>query len=333
MQGKRGKVLFGATLLMVVLVVTFVVNSKKTGAKAPLELKVQGTHIMNSKGKKLQLKGISTHGLSWYPEYVNKKAFKYMKKNWNINTVRLAMYTAEYNGYCTGDAANRQRLIKLIDDGVKYAEEAGLYVIIDWHILSDGNPMTYKKESLEFFKMMAKKYNGKSHVIYEICNEPNGAVTWNNVKTYAESVLEVIRKYDKDAIVIVGSPTWSQDVDIAAADRISEKYGNVVYALHFYAATHGENLRQKAQKALDAGLPLFVSEFGICDASGNGGINKKEAKKWFKFLKANKIAMIAWNLSNKNESSAFIKSGCNKLTGWKKRELSSSARFVIDKYK
>ena len=209
----------------------------------------------------MQLKGISTHGLSWYPEYVNKKAFKYMKKNWKINTVRLAMYTAEYNGYCTGDATNRQKLIKLIDDGVKYAEDAGLYVIIDWHILSDGNPLTYKKESLKFFEKMAKKYSGKSHVIYEICNEPNGAVTWKNVKSYAESVLKVIRKYDKDAIVIVGFPTWSQDVDIAAADKLSEKYGNVVYALHFYASTHGENLRQKAQKALDAGLPLIG--FGI----------------------------------------------------------------------
>jgi len=128
-------------------------------AKAPAKLKIEGTNIVNGKGKKVQLKGISTHGLSWFPQYVNKKSFKYMKKKWGINTVRLAMYTAEYNGYCTGDEENRKKLVKLIDDGVRYAKKAGLYVIIDWHILSDGNPMQYKNESLSFFTQMAKKYS------------------------------------------------------------------------------------------------------------------------------------------------------------------------------
>lgn len=302
-------------------------------AKSPSKLKVQGTTLVDENGKTIQLKGISTHGLSWFPEYVNKNSFKYMKKKWKINTVRLAMYTSDYNGYCTGDAANKSRLLKLIDDGVKYATDTGLYVIIDWHILNDNNPMEHKKESISFFKKMAKKYKNYSNVLYEICNEPNGGTNWSTIKSYSESVISKIRKYDKDAVVIVGTPTWSQDVDLAAADRLSSKYGNVMYTLHFYAATHGEFLRDKARKALDAGLPLFVSEFGICDASGNGGISKAEAAKWFKLLNERHVSMVAWNLSNKNESSAFIKPECKKLTGWKNSDLSESAKWIIKQYK
>lgn len=306
---------------------------KKVSAKAPSKLKVEGTRLVDKSGKTVCLQGISTHGLSWFPDYVNRSSFKYMKKKWNINAVRLAMYTSEYNGYCTGDAANRKKLLKLIDDGVKYASEAGLYVIIDWHILCDNNPNMYKKESLAFFKKVAKKYKNRTNVIYEICNEPNGGTSWSDIKSYAQSVIGKIRQYDKNAVVIVGTPTWSQDVDIAAADKLSSKYGNVMYALHFYAATHGDFLREKAQKALDAGLPLFVSEFGICDASGSGGISKTEAAKWFDFMDRNNISRIAWNLSNKAETSAFIKPECSKTSGWKNSELSQSANWIIKKYK
>ena len=81
-------------------------------------------------------------------------------------------------------------------------------------------------------------------------------------------------------MILVGTPNWSQDVDQAALSPVSKKYRkNVMYTLHFYAATHKEWLRDKAQAALDKGLPLFVSEFSICDASGNGGLDKAEAKK------------------------------------------------------
>lgn len=298
-------------------------------AKLP-KLKVKGTQLVNAKGKAVQLKGVSTHGLSWYPEYVNQKAFTYMKKKWKINTVRLAMYTSEYNGYCAGSAANRKALEKRIDQGVKYAAKAGMYVIIDWHILSDGNPRTHEKEAVAFFKKMAAKYKNCTHVLYEICNEPNGGTTWGTIRTYAKKVIKAIRSRDKDAVILVGTPTWSQDVDLAAKNPL-KGYKNVMYTLHFYAGTHGDYLRKKAQAALKAGLPLFVSEFGISDASGNGNLNMKEGNKWMAFLKKNKISYVAWNLSNKPESSALLKSSVKKTTGWKDRELSAWGKWFVKK--
>lgn len=329
----RGRRTAVCVLLVALFAAMLCIGKKDASAAGLSPLHVKGTQLVDGSGKAVQLKGISTHGLSWFPEYVNEKSFGYMKKKWGINVVRLAMYTAEYNGYCTGDAENRKKLEKLVDDGVRFATDAGLYVIIDWHILSDGNPTVHQKEALSFFKKMAKKYKDNSNVIYEICNEPNGGVQWKDIKKYAVKVIKKIRKYDKDAVIITGTPTWSQDVDIAAADKISSKYGNIMYSLHFYAATHGDFLRQKAQKALDSGLALFVTEFGICDASGSGGINKGEAKKWFEFLDKNKISYAAWNLSNKNETSAFIKAGCAKVSGWNKSELTDSAKYIVKRFK
>lgn len=297
-------------------------------------LQVKGTKLVNSSGKTVQLRGVSTHGLSWYPQYVNQSAFTFMKKNWKVNAVRFAMYTAEYNGYCTGDEANRQKLEKCIDNGVKYATNAGLYVIIDWHILSDGNPQQNQKQALKFFKKMAKKYKNNTNVIYEICNEPNGGTSWKTVKSYAQKIIKGIRTYDKKAVILVGTPTWSQDVDQAAESPISKKYRkNVMYTLHFYAGTHGQWLRDKAQTALDKGLPLFVSEFSICDASGNGNLNKTEAKKWLNFLDRNKISYVAWSLSNKGESSAFIRSNCGKTGKWSSKNLTAAGKWITNWYK
>ena len=321
---KKGKKWFGL-LIAIVFLCAFCVPVA-AASKLP-RLQVKSTQLVNSSGKKVQLRGISTHGLSWYPEYVNQSAFTFMKKNWKVNAVRLAMYTAEYNGYCTGDASNRRKLEACIDNGVKYATNAGLYVIIDWHILSDGNPQQNQKEALKFFKKMAKKYKNNTNVIYEICNEPNGGTTWADVKSYAEEVIPIIRKNTKDALIIVGTPTWSQDVDIAAEDPVTG-YDNIMYAVHFYAATHTDNIRNKVTTALSKGLPIFVSEFSICDASGNGAIDYDQAAKWFDLIDSNNLSYAAWNLSNKAETSSLIDSSCTKTSGWTDEDYSETGKWL-----
>lgn len=291
-------------------------------------LHVEGTTLCNEKGKVVQLRGVSTHGLSWYPEYVNDKCFKELHDKWGANVVRLAMYTEEYNGYCSGDAANKKALKKLVKKGVKLAAKYDMYVIIDWHILSDGNPKKHKKAAEAFFKEMSKEFSDYTNVLYEICNEPNGGTDWKTIKSYANTIIPVIRENDKDAVIIVGTPTWSQEVDKAAASPIKED--NIMYALHFYAATHQDSLRKTAEDAIKKGLPVFVSEFGICDASGNGSVNKTQANKWIKLLDKYNVSFVAWNLSNKNESSAMIKSSCKKKSGFKRSDLSTSGKWVYD---
>lgn len=289
-------------------------------------LHVKGTKLVDKKGHEVQLRGVSTHGLSWYPQYVNDKCFAQLHDKWGANVVRLAMYTEEYNGYCSGDAKNRSDLKKLIKKGVKLAKKHKMYVIVDWHILSDGNPNSHKKEAKAFFREMSREFKGYNNVIYEICNEPNNGTSWKEIKSYARSVISTIRKNDKKAVIVVGTPTWSQDVDQAAADPI--KGDNIMYALHFYAATHKTDLRNKMTAAINKGLPVFVTEYGICDASGNGAIDKKEADRWVQTMDEYGVSYIAWNLSNKQESSSIIKSSCPKVSGFKKSELSDEGRWL-----
>ena len=297
------------------------VSAASTPVKKNGRLSVKGTRLVNSQGKAVVLKGVSTHGINWFPQYVNKAAFKTLRDNWGVNCIRLAMYTEEYNGYCSG--GNQAELRKLINNGVKYATELGMYVIIDWHILSDGNPVKNKKQAMSFFKYMAKKYKNQNNIFYEICNEPNGGTSWNRIKSYASPVIKTIRKYDKKNIILVGTPTWSQDVDVAADSPI-KGYSNIMYTFHFYAATHGDSYRQKVQAAIQKGLPVFVSEFGISESSGNGRIDKNEANKWMQFLKKNKISYVCWSLCNKNESCSLLKSSCSRTGNFKKSDLSQA---------
>lgn len=289
------------------------------------KLSVKGVDIVDKNGTMYQLKGVSTHGIAWFPDYVNKDCFQTFRDDWGANLIRLAMYTHENGGYCNG--GDKEYLKGLVDDGVNYATELGMYVIIDWHILHDLNPQVNKEEAKKFFGEMSAKYKDYDNVIYEICNEPNGGTTWADVKSYAEEVIPIIRKNAPDAIIIVGTPNWSQDVDIAAKDPITG-YDNIMYAAHFYAATHTDSIRNKVQTALDSGLPVFISEFSICDASGNGAIDYGQADKWFDLINSNNLSYAGWNISNKDETSSLIKASCSKTSWWDESELSETGVWL-----
>lgn len=289
------------------------------------KLCVNGTQLTDSKGNAVQLRGISTHGIAWFPDYINEACFKQLRKEWKVNVIRLAMYTEEYGGYCAG--GNQEQLKQIIHNGVTYAAAQDMYVIIDWHILSDGNPNRHITEATAFFQEMSKKYANCNHVIYEICNEPNGGTSWEEIKTYAEKIIDVIRSNDKDAVILVGTPNWSQYVDQAARNPIT-KYDNIMYTLHFYAATHTDSLRNTMTTAIKNGLPIFVSEYGICDASGNGAINEAQANQWIDTMDRYKISYVAWNLSNKAETSAILRSECQKTSDFNESDLSSSGKWL-----
>jgi endoglucanase len=290
-------------------------------------LQVIGTQLCSQSGSAVQLRGVSTHGLAWFPNYVNSALFKEFRESWNVNVIRLAMYTAEYGGYCTG--GNQAELKSLVKRGVEYATENDMYVIIDWHVLNDQTPNTYISEAKSFFAEMSGEYASYSNVLYEICNEPNGGTSWSDIKNYANEIIPIIKNNDADAVIIVGTPNWSQYVNQAAADPITG-YDNIMYALHFYAATHKSDLRQTMTNAINQGLPVFVSEYGICDASGNGAIDETEANAWISTMDSLGVSYVAWNISNKAETSAIISSACSKTSGLTTDDLSASGKWLYE---
>ena len=283
-------------------------------------LKVDGTKLLNQNDEEFVLKGVSSHGVQWFNDLYTRENIKTLKTDWNTNVFRIAMYTKE-GGYID-DSSIKEKVMKIIDNCI----DLDMYVIVDWHILSDNNPITYTKESKEFFSEISKKYKNKPNVIYEICNEPNGSTSFDDINKYANEVVPIIRNNSPKSLIIVGTTTWSQDVDRV----IKLKYENIMYSLHFYSGTHQEDVRNKARSALSNNTPIFVSEFGVSDASGNGGIYFDETDKWIKFLKENKISIVSWSLSNKNETSAILKENTNIL---KDDNLTSTGKYLKDLFK
>lgn len=300
------------------------------GKAAPVtglsRLHVSGTDLLDENNRKIVLQGYSTFGLNYAPQYVDENVFRFMKNQMHSQVIRLALYTEEYGGYCNG--GDKAALEALIDKGVKAAKATGQYVIIDWHILSDGNPNTHLAEAKEFFNKMSARYRNEKHVFYEICNEPNG-VSWDQVRSYAQQIIPVIRANDPNGVILVGTPTWSQDVDIAANAPLTG-VSNVMYTLHFYAATHGEPIRQKLQTAHNKGLPVFVSEFGISSADGNGNLDPSSGQAWIDLLNRLCVSRVGWAINNKNEASSLFLPGTS--TALTVSDLSQSGRWFEEIY-
>ena len=292
-------------------------------------LHVENGKLTGADGNIVQLYGMSTHGIAWFPQYINYDSFRTLRDDWNTNCIRLAMYTAEYGGYCAG--GDKEQLKQLVRDGVSYATELGMYVIVDWHILSDCDPNQNKDEAIAFFREMSEAFADNDNVLYEICNEPNSGTSWDSIKSYAEEVIPVIREQKPDAVILVGTPTWSQEIDKAAASPLT--FDNVMYTLHFYAGTHKDDLRNRLETCAQNNLPVFVSEFGMCAASGNGANDFDSTTKWLDLLNKYQISFCCWNLANKDESSSVFKAASTALSDWTDEDFNESGRWIRDYFR
>lgn len=288
-------------------------------------LQVRGTQLCGESGDPVVLRGMSSHGLQWYGQYAAAQPIR-STADWGANLFRAAMYTGE-GGYLTDPDTARQRAIDAVDAAIA----CDLYVILDWHILSDGNPMEHLDEAAAFFSEMACRYRNSPAVLYEICNEPNGSATWErDIKPYAEEIVRVIREQSPRSVILIGSSTWSQDIHLAAASPLSGE--NLMYTLHFYAGTHGAELRRRIDSALSAGLPVFVSEWGTSRADGSGGVFLEESAQWLDFLAERNISWANWSLCDKGETSAALLPGTPPDRPWTQADLSPSGKFVFSRF-
>ena len=263
------------------------------------QLQVEGSHLTDSEGNNVVLRGVSTHGLQWYPEYVNDELFSQLSDEWDCNLVRLAMYSDDYCG------GNREENLRVLHEGIDACIASDMYVLVDWHILSDNDPNINLAQAMEFFAEISAEYAGVPNLLFEICNEPNGETTWSDVHAYADQVIPVIRANSPDAVVIVGTPVYDRELMMAARDPI--EFDNVMYTLHFYTASHDADLQGELLAVLDAGLPVFVTECGLSEASGDGNVDFDSAVTWFSLLAEHDVSFVVWSLSNKAEASALIR--------------------------
>lgn len=295
-------------------------GSKGDGAVARHgRLRVQGNRIVGRDGKPAVLRGMSFFWSQWIGKYYNPGVVNWLRDDWRCSMVRAAL-AVEPDGYLQDPEREKRKVIAVADAAVA----AGLYVIIDWH---DHNAHKHAEPAQAFFGEMARRYARVPNVIYEPFNEPLNDHSWaRDIKPYHEVVLKSIRRHDPENLVVCGTRTWSQRVDEAAQDPL--KFDNVAYTLHYYAATHKQSLRDTAQKALDAGAALMVTEFGTTEASGNGFIDVEEARRWWEFLEARHISWCNWSVADKVEASAALKPGAAERGGWPESALTASGRLV-----
>ncbi|MBP5262574.1 MAG: glycoside hydrolase family 5 protein [Clostridiales bacterium] len=304
------------------------------------QLSVNGTDIVDQNGEVYQLKGMSSYGINACANFFNADIVKTLAEDWGCSVLRLAMTTRGNSDDYTRDP---EKYFNEMCDYINMCIDQGIYVIIDWHILYDGDPNEFKTESIDFFSRMSALYGENPNVIYEICNEPNGTrfddesapVDWSNcVKPYAQEVVAAIRANDPDNIIIIGTPTWSQDVDIASADPVTGT--NLMYTCHFYAGSHGQELRDKIVTANNNGCAVFVTEWGTTNDSGKGQLYVDETNEWIDFLNERNISWCNWSIGGSNtEASNALKFQSQILTieekyagHWPDEFLTSSGTLV-----
>lgn len=290
-------------------------------------LHVSEGRLLNEHGEPVRLCGMSTHNIAWNPETYCRESLTVLVKEWHITVFRIAVYTHEWGGYCWEEWKSKDEYISTILGIADICTDLGVYCIIDWHILNEGSgdPNKHIKEASEFFLKISSKLFGHNNIIYDICNEPNGVeVSWARIKEYAEQIVPVIRKNDFNSLILCGTPNWSQDVDEAAISPL--RFENVMYSLHFYAGTHGESLRKKADVAIKKGIAIFVSEFGLSKADGNGGVFEKECNQWMAWMEVNNLSWVNWSYSDVDESSAALIHGAVKKRDW--NTVSPSGEYI-----
>lgn len=282
------------------------------------KLRAIGNRIVDKNGKPVQLRGMSLFWSQWMGKYYNQETVKWLKNDWKCTVVRAAM-AIEHEGYLLNPAQEKAKVIAVVDAAIS----EGIYVIIDWH---DHHAEDHLEEAKIFFAEMAQKYGSYPNVIFETYNEPLD-VSWKEVlKPYHESVIAEIRKHATDNLIICGTRNWSQNVDDVIGQKLTDK--NVAYTLHYYAATHKEELRNIALSALNNDIPLFVTEYGTTEATGGGSIDVEESKRWWNFLDEHKISWCNWSIADKDELSAALIPNANATGNWSDNDLTSSGKMV-----
>lgn len=306
-------------LLILLTIFCAFTSCKDAGGRDSAALAVRDGRLTDTSGNPVQLRGMSTHGIAWFPQYAGTEAFAFVKKCGG-NAVRIAMYTDTENGYLADPEYNKQ----LVSQAVSDALELGLYVIIDWHILSDGNPMDHVTEAADFFRSVAREYRKEPHLLYEIANEPNG-VSWDVITEYADKIIPVIRKENPAAVVIVGTPEYSSVLDNAMRKPLP--YENILYAYHFYA---GEKVSfRELNKAVEEHFPVMVSEWGI--GQGRDGVPAYEAGQSFaSYLNEQGISWCAWSFCNKDEPYSLLRPDCDKPGNFTMDDLSDVGRIYAE---
>ncbi len=293
------------------------------------QLTVCGNKLCNAQGNPIQLKGMSTHGLQWYGNCVTPASLDALTEQFKANVIRLSLYVQE-GGYET----NPEHFTQEMNDLINQASSRGIYVIVDWHILSPGDPNYNLERAKTFFTDIATANKNKNNILFEIANEPNG-VNWATIKNYADQIIPVIRAIDPKAPIIVGTPGWSS-LGVSDGHSYQEivnnplQFPNVMYTFHFYAGSHGDAYFNALDDASDV-LPIFVTEFGTQTHTGDGPNDFVMSDRYMQLMATKKIGWVNWNYSDDFRSGAIWKDHTCGQNVWTDDHLKPAGIYIKTK--
>lgn len=295
------------------------------GVRGHGALRVENTALTDSHSKTMQLRGMSTHGVMWYPQYTNAGAFKTVRE-YGGNVMRLALYSDQNQGYIHNPQEATAALLMAIENALSQ----DLYVIVDWHVLRDEDPSLHKDAALELFVEVSTRYGNHPGILYEICNEPNTSASWESVAAYAQQIIPAIRQNAPDAVILVGTPNYC--TDLSGPMEAPLPFDNVLYSYHQYTNTMDEaSYKRTISEALSRGLPIFVTEWGISNKTQDMDLAFSKATSFLDYLDSENVSWINWSLCNKEENSAALNPEHYTLSGWNQQDFSPSGQFVFSR--
>jgi len=323
-------------------------ESETTEVPMVEKLSIKGTTLVNESGDTVVFKGMSFGWHNIWPRFYNGEAVRNLHEQWGCNLFRAAIGADSHakadnpdihDGYMGEPEFALQCAYNVIDAAI----ENGCYVIVDWH-----SHVIHTEEAKEFFTKIATKYKGVPNVIYELFNEPvctsfeeSGSYDdlsdqakmedyWKKLKVYADELIQTITSIDDShPLILMGAPSWDQRMDIPAADPI-ESYDNLMYTMHFYAATHGPWLRETTDAAIEAGIPVFISECAAVEASGDGFLDKEAWEAYDSWAASRNISRVVWSVSDKDESCSMLTKQATSEGPWDESVLKEWGKIVKD---
>lgn len=316
-----------------------------SGREEVRPLRVEGTNLyMEGSTDPVVWHGISFGWHNLWPRFYNKDAVKVFADQWGCPAFRAAIgadtlhETEDNRGYIQYPERALQCLYNVIDGAI----ETGSYVIVDWH-----SHVIHTEEAAEFFRTVATKYAGCPNIIYELINEPVSRefeeafdyseptaesldAYWADLKTYAQTLIPIIEEASGcHPLILMGCPRWDQAIDCVIRNPITS-YDNLMYTVHFYAATHGQWLRDRSDAAINAGLPVFISECASCEASGNGPIDAAAWREWTDWAASRNVSMLTWSVSDKAETSSMFTKEASDGGPWPDEVIKDWGKIVRD---
>jgi endoglucanase len=310
---------------------TPLVRYQKSNPSTPLEkygrLSVKGSTIVDESGNIVVLRGMSMFHCPDANRFKNANCVQWLRDDWKCEVIRYPMPTKESK---RSYAQDPEGMMKDLATFVDACIDLGMYVIVDYH--GGVDPLSHTEEATQLFDAISRKYGECPNLIYETFNEPHAKpkqkLSWTSeVKPFHEAVLQVIRKNAPDNLVLLGTPCFSLNIDEVLESPVT-KFKNVVYVAHFYAATHKNGNREKVKKVIEAGFPVYISEFGTCTYTGDGKLDTESFSAWMDLLDQYHVGWCNWSVHDKNETASILKPKSSSLGGWEESQLTPSGKLI-----